>query len=105
MNIKKYDYLVNENGDVWMVDSVHRNGLVTITFTGDSGGEDDTIVYSAGQIDSWFRRLPGKDYSSANGYVDPSPYWRPVKKTVAKVRKAKKSRKSGSTASILGGMR
>lgn len=107
MAIKKYDYIINDNGDIWMVSSVHRDGAMTITH---SDGSD--ITYTAGQIESWFRKLPedvGESNFDRSGWVDPAPYWsgeeepKPVRQPKARTKKAKKN-KSGVQTS-LGGMR
>lgn len=95
MRIKKYDYLINENGDIWMVQSVHKNGDVTIVFNGSGGGEDDELIYDAGQIGAWFRKLPNDDYDT--DWLDPKPYWSSktaVYKTSGKAKK--KSKKSSN---------
>jgi len=100
MNIKKYDYLVNDNGDIWMVEKVYRDGAMTI---GHSDGSE--ITYSAGEIESWFRKLPD-DVGEANfgrsGYVDPTPYWRPKPKPKKSSTKRKSTKKSSTPTSVRG---
>lgn len=76
MSFKKGDYVINDNGDVWIVEKVHRDGDVTITYNGASGTEDDTLRYGAGQMESWFRKLPKGNYDDVD-YLDPKPYWQP----------------------------
>ena len=70
--VRKGMSLVNENGDVWRVDKVHRDGFVTILYGG--GGGDDTVTYTDGEIASWFRPLPKGEDDSAD-YVDPKRIW------------------------------
>ena len=73
MKIKKYDYLINDNGDIWMVERVHRDGAMTI---GHSDGSE--ITYSAGEMEAWFRKIPsdeGEKWFDGSGWVDPAPYW------------------------------
>ena len=103
MKLKKYDYIINDNGDVWFVEEVHRDGSATIVFP-EGGTGDDTLTYSASEIESFFRRLPAdRDYSDVS-YLDPKPYWNPMK--VKSVRKAKsKSRSKNDTPTSLRGMR
>lgn len=73
MKVKKYDYLINDNGDIWMVEKVHRDGAMTI---GHSDGSE--ITYSAGEMEAWFRKLPsdvGEKWFEGSGWADPAPYW------------------------------
>lgn len=113
MRIKKYDYIVNDNGDIWMVEKVHRDGAMTI---GHSDGSE--ITYSAGEIESWFRKLPadvGEKEFDRSGYVDPAPYWGKVEEQTAQfhalqrkgagTRKTAKRKSGGSRSSSPTGIR
>jgi hypothetical protein len=112
VKVKKYDYLINENGDVWFVDSAHKDGSVTIVYLEGGTGEDE-LTYSAGEIEAWFRKLPaGRDYSDVS-YLDPAPYWGKVeeqtkqfhalrRKGAGTKRKTAKSRQVSSSTSLRG---
>ncbi len=99
MKVKSGDYVINDNGDVWFVETAHKDGLATITFL-EGGTGDDTLTYSAGEMDSFFRKLPPGDYSDVS-YLDPKPYWSPVSRGLSK---SPKSTKRRSTRSVLVGM-
>jgi hypothetical protein len=105
LRIKKYDYLINDNGDIWMVESVHKNGSATVIFPGGGTG-DDELTYSAGEVESFFRKLPKGDYSDRE-WLDPKPYWSASQESHYKIssKSKPKKRKSRDTHISLGSMR
>lgn len=110
MKVKKYDYLINDNGDIWMVEKVHRDGAMTI---GHSDGSE--ITYSAGEMEAWFRKLPpdvGEAEFDRSGWVDPAPYWGKVEEQTKRfhalqrkgtgTRKATRNKRASAPTSIRG---
>ena len=103
MKIKKYDYLINDNGDIWTVQKVHRDGAMTI---GHSDGSE--ITYSAGEMEAWFRKIPsdeGEKWFEGSGWVDPAPYWQPKPTANKPSTKHKSGKRSSSTPTSIRGMR
>lgn len=112
MKVKKYDYLINDNGDIWMVEKVHRDGAMTIGHS--DGGE---ITYSAGEMEAWFRKIPsdeGEKWFDGSGWVDPAPYWGKVEEQTKRFNvlkrkgagtKRKTGKRSSSTPTSIRGIR
>ena len=104
LNIKQSDYLINDNGDVWQVGTVRRNGDIVLL---DVSGAGDDIVYSSSQIESWFRKVAEEDTNfGLRPWLDPKKFWEEAKPVVFHSRKATKSRsKSRSRGSNLTSLR
>ncbi len=108
LNIKQGDYLVNDNGDVWMVSKVRRNG--DIVLFNSAGTEDDEIIYSSSQVEAWFRKVTEEDtHYGDKEWLDPKQFWDKAKPVVFRTRKAtkpkSKSRSGGSNPTALRGIR